>query len=56
MKTFVEYLNESKKIYSFKIGIAGDIPENFENMMETALQKYGVVKMTAGKRTPRKDL
>lgn len=52
MKTFVEYLSESKKIYSFKIGVAGDLPENFENMMETALQKYGVVKMTAGKRTP----
>jgi hypothetical protein len=52
MKTFVEYLNESKKVYSFKIGVAGDLPENFENMMETALQKYGVVKMTAGKRTP----
>lgn len=52
MKTFVEYLNESKKIYSFKIGIAGELPENFENMMETALQKYGVIKMTAGKRTP----
>jgi hypothetical protein len=52
MKTFVEHLNESKKVYSFKIGIAGDLPENFENMAETALQKYGVIKMTAGKSTP----
>lgn len=52
MKTFVEHLQESKKVYSFKIGIAGDLPENFENTMETALQKYNVVKMTAGKRTP----
>jgi hypothetical protein len=52
MKTFVEYLNESKKVYSFKIGVAGELPENFENTMETALQKYGVLKMTAGKSTP----
>jgi hypothetical protein len=52
MKTFVEYLNESKKVYSFKVGIAGELPESFADMMETALQKYGVNKMTAGKRTP----
>lgn len=52
MKTFVEYLNESKKVYSFKVGVAGELPESFADMMETALQKYGVSKMTAGKRTP----
>ena len=52
MKTFVEYLNESKKVYSFKIGVAGELPENFENTMETALQKYSVIKMTTGKSTP----
>lgn len=52
MKTFVDYLNESKKVYSFKIGVAGDLPKNFENTMETVLQKYGVIKMTSGKKTP----
>jgi hypothetical protein len=52
MKTFVEHLNESKKVYSFKIGVAGELPENFENTMETALQKYSVIKMTTGKSTP----
>lgn len=52
MKTFVEYLNESKKTYAFKIGVAGELPENFASTMETALQKYNVVKMTAGKSTP----
>lgn len=52
MKTFTEYLNESKKVYSFKVGVAGELPESFADMMETALQKYGVSKMTAGKRTP----
>jgi len=52
MKTFGEYLSESKKVYSFKVGVAGDLPESFADMMETALEKYGVAKMTAGKRTP----
>lgn len=52
MKTFVEYLNESKKVYSFKVGVAGEIPKSFADTMETALQKYGVSKMTAGKSTP----
>jgi len=52
MKTFDEYLTESKKVYSFKVGVAGDLPEGFADTMETALQKYNVSSMTAGKRTP----
>ena len=30
MKTFREYLAESKKTYPFKVRVAGDLPENFE--------------------------
>lgn len=54
MKTFTEYLAESKeeKKYSFKIKIAGDLPENCEDVMETALQKYQVAKFTKTKTTP----
>jgi hypothetical protein len=54
MKTFIEYLAESKeeKKYSFKIKIAGDLPENCEDVMETALQKYQVAKFTKTKTTP----
>ena len=52
MKNFAEYLTESKKTYEFKIGIAGDLPEHFEDMMETSLQKFGCTKMSAGKKTP----
>ena len=26
-KTFVEHLNEAQKTYTFKIGVAGDLPE-----------------------------
>jgi hypothetical protein len=52
MKTFKEYLTESKKTYEFKIGIAGELPEGIEDTLETALQKYAVQNMSAGKRTP----
>jgi hypothetical protein len=54
MKSFTEYLMESKeeKKYSFKIKIAGDLPENCEDVMETALQKYQVSKFTKTKTTP----
>lgn len=52
MKSFAEYLTESKKTYEFKIGIAGELPEDCINKMETALQKFGVVKLSDGKKTP----
>ena len=54
MKSFTEYLMESKeeKKYSFKIKIAGDLPENCEDVMETALQKYQVAKFVKTKTTP----
>lgn len=52
MKSFAEYLTESKKTYDFKIGVAGDLPEGFEDRMEGALEKFGIMKMTPGKKTP----
>ena len=52
MKTFADFLTESKKTYEFKVGVAGDLPEGFADKMETSLQKYGVMKMSAGKKTP----
>lgn len=52
MRSFIEVLQESKKIYPFKIGVAGPLPEGFADHLETALQKYDVVKMTKGKKTP----
>jgi hypothetical protein len=54
MKSFTEYLAESKeeKKYSFKIKIAGDLPENCEDVMETALQKFQVAKFAKTKTTP----
>jgi hypothetical protein len=52
MKSFAEYLTESNKTYDFKIGIAGDLPEGTEDRIETALAKFGVKKLTPGKKTP----
>ena len=52
MKNFSDYLTESKKTYEFKIGIAGERPDGCEDMIETGLQKFGITKMSAGKKTP----
>lgn len=52
MKTFTEILLESKKVYQFKIGYAGELPEGFEDSMESCLQKFEVTSMSAGKKTP----
>jgi hypothetical protein len=52
MRSFIEVLQESKKVYPFKVGVAGPLPEGFADHLESALQKYSVVKMTKGKKTP----
>lgn len=52
MKTFRDYLQQSKKIYEFKICVAGDYPEKFEDRMEQALNKYEVLKFSKIKTTP----
>lgn len=54
MKSFAEYLLENieAKKYAFKIKIAGDLPENCEDVMETALKKYDVAKFAKSKTTP----
>ena len=52
MKSFKEYLIESKKTYEFKIGIAGEQPEGFADNLETALKKYDLIKLSSGKDTP----
>lgn len=52
MKSFADYITESKKTYPFKIGIAGELPEGFEERLEMGLKKYGLVNLSKGKRTP----
>jgi hypothetical protein len=52
MRSFQQLLNESKKTYAFKIGLAGELPEGIEDRLKTALQRYTVVNLSAGKKTP----
>jgi hypothetical protein len=43
MKTLREYLSENKKVYSFKVKVAGDLPENFQENLKKSLEKYQIV-------------
>lgn len=52
MKSFTEYLTESKKVYEFKIKIAGECPKDCAGQIKKALAQYQVEKCSAGKSTP----
>jgi hypothetical protein len=39
MKPFKEYLAESKKVYNFKVKVAGELPESFQENLKTALDR-----------------
>jgi hypothetical protein len=52
MKSLKELLKESKKTYKFKIGVAGELPEKFVDRLKTVLEKYELVSLSAGKKTP----
>ncbi len=52
MKTFKEYLTEGQKVWSFRIKVAGDLPENFQNTVKERLQKFGVSRFEKTKQTP----
>ena len=52
MSTFKDYLTESTKSYDYKIKIAGAKKDIDINALETALQKFDLASMSAGKTTP----
>ena len=52
MSTFKNYLTESAKSYEYKIKVAGDIADDFASKLESALAKFEVANMSAGKKTP----
>lgn len=52
MKTFKDFLTESKKTYKFLIKVAGELPEGFSENLKRNLEKFDLVKVSAGKRTP----
>ncbi len=52
MSTFQDYLTESTKSYDYKIKIAGEPKDIDKNALESALQKFDLASMSAGKSTP----
>ena len=52
MSTFKDYLTESAKSYDYKIKVAGVLADDFASKLESALAKFEVAKMSAGKKTP----
>lgn len=52
MKTFKEYLSESKKIYNFKIKVAGQLPENFQEDLKISLDRCKIATFNKVATTP----
>jgi hypothetical protein len=52
MKSFKEYLTERKRVYEFKVKIAGDCPKDCSAQIKTALSQFHVESCSSGKRTP----
>ena len=56
MKTFSQYLTENKKVYNFKIKVAGDLPENFIKDLKTRMDKCKVVTLDESSTIPVQSL
>ena len=52
MKTLKEYLAESKKVYSFKIKVAGELPEKFQENLKVKLDRCKVMTLEKVATTP----
>ena len=52
MKSFKEYLTESKKVYEFKVKIAGDHTKDAVAAIKAGLAPFKVESCSAGKSTP----
>ena len=52
MKSLKSYITESKKVYEFKIKIAGDCPADCTKKIKASLSKFQVETCSSGKRTP----
>lgn len=52
MKSFTEYLTESKKVYEFKLKVVGDIPKDATTSIKAALSQFKVESVSSGKSTP----
>lgn len=52
MKTFKDYLTESKKTFSFKVKVAGELPENFQETLKAKLDRCKVMTFEKVTTTP----
>lgn len=52
MKSFQEYITESKKTYPFTVKLCGALPESADKVMKTAMHKFVVNKLSKNKTTP----
>lgn len=51
MKSFKEYLTESKKTYAFTVKVAGDV-DGLETTLKSAMEKFSIASFSKGKRSP----
>jgi hypothetical protein len=56
MKSFKEYLSESKKTYTFRVKVAGDVSSDQEKAMESLLAKYSLSSFKKTGKTPIQEL
>lgn len=52
MKSFKDYLTESKKTYAFKIKVAGKLEDGFAEDLRAAVSKFSVANLSKGKTSP----
>jgi len=52
MKSFKEYLTESKRVYEFKVKIAGDHAKDAVEQIKAALAEFHVAKVSSPRATP----
>jgi hypothetical protein len=52
MKSFTEYLTESKKVYQFKVKIAGEHPDNAVEQLKGSLDQFHVSSVSKSATTP----
>jgi hypothetical protein len=52
MKSFAQYLVETRQTFDYRIKILGDVDAELINALEEKLQQFDVVKMTEPKKTP----
>ena len=52
MKTFTEYLTESKQTYSYRVKVAGGCEKDCLKALEDKLSKYDLITMSDPKTTP----